>query len=381
MSSAQAAASTVPGPPRFAQRLIAWQRAYGRHDLPWQASRDPYRVWLSEIMLQQTQVRVVHAYYARFLHRFPTVGDLAAASIDDVLAQWSGLGYYRRARYLHLCAQQVCTRHAGEFPRTQRELQLLAGIGRSTAAAIAAFCFGERSAILDGNVKRVLGRAFALPARATQAAEQRTLWELAEALLPEEHLAAYTQGLMDLGSTVCKPRNPQCAACPFALDCRARLAQHCAAAPSDMGASIRPHARPAGTPARKAQQWVLLWAEDAQASEPRVWLERRDTQGIWPGLWCLPQFHSVTEALRRAALLGAVKEQSELACATHALTHLDLQLQPLLVRLDRVSSAQEHAGQWYTLGAALALGIPAPIRRLLQSRRHSQATLQHVGLL
>ena len=381
MSNTQAAAGAVPWPQRFAHRVIEWQREYGRHDLPWQASRDPYRVWLSEIMLQQTQVQVVHAYYDRFLRRFPTVADLAAASIDQVLAQWSGLGYYRRARYLHVCAQQVCARHAGAFPRTQHELQLLAGIGRSTAAAIAAFCFNERAAILDGNVKRLLGRAFALPARDTQAAEQRALWQLAEALLPEQHLAAYTQGLMDLGAMVCKPRKPQCAACPFATDCQARLAQHGAAALSETVASIKPRARPTGSSARKTQHWVLLWAEDVHTPEPRVWLERRDTQGIWPGLWCLPPFDSVTEALHQAARLGLIMEHTKLACTNHALTHLDLQLQPLQVRLDPASAPQEHAGRWFTLGAALELGLPAPIRRLLQNRTLVQAPVQHASVL
>jgi A/G-specific DNA-adenine glycosylase (EC 3.2.2.-) len=213
----------LAGPLRFASRLVAWQRSHGRHDLPWQASTDPYRVWLSEIMLQQTQVSVVLSYYPRFLQRFPHVQALAEASEDAVLAQWSGLGYYRRARNLHRCAQQVCSEHGGHFPHTAKELQQLAGIGRSTAAAIAAFCFGERAAILDGNVKRVLSRAFVLPASVSAAAETRALWSLAESLLPEQAIQTYTQGLMDLGATLCKPRKPACAQCPFASDCAVHL--------------------------------------------------------------------------------------------------------------------------------------------------------------
>uniref|UniRef100_E6PTL1 Adenine DNA glycosylase n=1 Tax=mine drainage metagenome TaxID=410659 RepID=E6PTL1_9ZZZZ len=359
-------------PQHFAARLVAWQRCHGRHGLPWQASTDPYRVWLSEIMLQQTQVSVVLAYYPRFLQRFPTVQALAEASEDEVLAQWSGLGYYRRARNLHRCAQQICHEHGGVFPRTAQGLQQLAGIGRSTAAAIAAFCFGERAAILDGNVKRVLGRSHALPAPASAAAELRALWNLAERLLPEHDIQAYTQGLMDLGATVCKPRNPSCLQCPFEGDCRARQSGSGATPLFDAtdGSSAQQQARdapvkPAKT--RRTQTWVLLWAENARADTASIWLERRGAAGIWPGLWCLPQFDSREQALRHAAQLGALTEHSPRPITRHALTHLDLQLEPLQVRITPTPGAREAGGNWFTLPAALALGLPAPVRKLLQT--------------
>jgi A/G-specific adenine glycosylase len=369
---ADPAEKPLTGPQRFAPRLVAWQRSHGRHDLPWQVSTDPYRVWLSEIMLQQTQVSVVLSYYPRFLQRFPHVQALAEASEDAVLAQWSGLGYYRRARNLHRCAQQVCGEHGGHFPRTAKELQQLAGIGRSTAAAIAAFCFGERAAILDGNVKRVLSRAYALPASASAAAEMRVLWSLAEKLLPEQDIQSYTQGLMDLGATLCKPRNPACAQCPFAGDCATHLT------PSSMVHSMplfdtaddavpQPPTREVPAKPRRSQAWVLLWAQSTQSDADAIWLERRSTSGIWPGLWCLPQFDNHEQALWRAAQLGTLVEHFTRPARRHVLTHLDLQLEPLLVRMRPTLAVHEIGeGAWFSLPAALALGLPAPVRKLLQ---------------
>jgi A/G-specific adenine glycosylase len=353
-------AARADGPQRFAPRLIAWQRAHGRHDLPWQASRDPYRVWLSEIMLQQTQVSVVALYYPRFLERFPTLQALAAADLDAVLAQWSGLGYYRRARHLHECARQVCNEHGGCFPRQRAELEALSGIGRSTAAAIAAFCFGAREAILDGNVKRVLRRAFDRPQRGESAAALRELWELAETLLPRQGIEAYTQGLMDLGATVCKPRNPECGACPFDADCLARPGP----APREA-----PNPEPVGEAgARRGLRWTLLWAEACDASgRPRIWLQRRDAQGIWPSLWCLPQHEDAAQALRQAAELGEITAQQALRPRRHVLTHLDLHLQPLRVRLTapRVEVRDAPDGAWFSLEEAFELGLPAALRQLL----------------
>lgn len=206
----------------FAQRLVRWQATHGRHDLPWQQRRDPYAVWLSEIMLQQTQVSTVRSYFARFIDRFAQVADLAAAHEDEVLALWSGLGYYSRARNLHRCAQQVMAHFGGEFPRNAGQLQTLPGIGPSTAAAIASFCFGERISILDGNVRRVLTRYIGFGADLAQMANERALWAHAQSLLPEQAevqanprvMAAYTQGLMDLGATVCTPLRPRCGRAP-----------------------------------------------------------------------------------------------------------------------------------------------------------------------
>ncbi len=361
-----------PGPQHFAERLVDWQRCHGRHDLPWQDGTDPYRVWLSEIMLQQTQVSVVLRYYPRFLQRFPSVHALAAASEDEVLAQWSGLGYYRRARNLYRCAQQICHEHGGVFPRTAHELQQLAGIGRSTAAAIAVFCFGEHDAILDGNVKRVLSRSHAVPASASKATELRALWNLAQRLLPNHDIQAYTQGLMDLGATVCKPRNPSCPQCPFQSDCSVRQAGFDAAPRLD--AASGPHswqpdwntsARPAK--ARRKQSWVLLWAKDVQADSDTIWLERRGATGIWPGLWCLPLFGSHEQALRHAAQLGVLSGHRLHPVTRHALSHVDLQLEPLQVSITPIPGTREAGGNWFALPAALALGLPAPVRKLLQT--------------
>ena len=342
-------------PRDFAPRLVAWQRKHGRHDLPWQRSRDPYRVWVSEIMLQQTRVDTVLRYYEPFLQRFPDVHTLAAAELDEVLAQWSGLGYYRRARNLHACAKQVCERHGGEFPRNREGLEALAGIGRSTAAAIAAFCFGKREAILDANVQRVLARAFALP-RPRDAATLRTMWNLAESLLPESGLDAYTQGLMDLGATLCRPTQPDCLLCPFAADCPRHL--------------DAPPAAPSPDPAKSARRtlhWVLLWARSEQADGARVWLQRRDAQGIWPGLWCLPGHDDEQQAIHHARQLGEVLEQRHRDPLRHVLTHMDLLLHPLEIRLraHAIIADSDSAGRWFSLQQALALGLPAPVRRLL----------------
>ncbi|RYY63298.1 MAG: A/G-specific adenine glycosylase, partial [Comamonadaceae bacterium] len=214
--------SAAPGD--VAGRVVRWQRSHGRQGLPWQQTRDPYRVWLSEIMLQQTQVSVVLGYYEKFLARFPDVQALGAAPLDDVLGLWSGLGYYSRARNLHRCAQEVVEKHGGAFPGSAALLETLPGIGRSTAAAIAAFCYGERVAILDGNVKRVLARVLAYDGDIATGGGQRGLWDQASALVPEQSadMPAYTQGLMDLGATVCLARNPSCLLCPLEPSCEAR---------------------------------------------------------------------------------------------------------------------------------------------------------------
>ena len=337
----------------FAERLVRWQRTQGRHDLPWQANRDPYRVWLSEIMLQQTQVSTVMAYFDRFLQNFPTVHALAAASQDEVLGLWSGLGYYSRARNLHRCAQAVVQEHGGLFPRSFEVLQTLPGIGPSTAAAIASLCFEERVAILDGNVKRVLTRFMGFGDDLSVGAHERKLWAHAQSLLPRKpaDMPTYTQGIMDLGATVCTPRKPQCEACPMASLCAAK-------------ALGTPEAFPVKT--RKIRRtseslWLLL----AVSRQREVLLQQRPQQGIWAGLYCLPVFES-EEALRRALPKQA---QSQLAVATafkHVLTHKDLFLHPCVLSL-APTSAQWPAGEW--VGAKLwpALGLPAPVRSLLMA--------------
>ena len=339
--------------PVFAERVVAWQRSHGRSELPWQNTQDPYRVWLSEVMLQQTQVSTVLGYFARFLARFPSVAALAAGTEDEVFGLWSGLGYYSRAHNMHRCAQEVVSRFGGEFPRTAAELQTLPGIGRSTAAAVAAFCFGERVAILDGNVKRVLTRLLAFDGDMSSAAQERLLWNEAAELLPPAKdrpgIARYTQGLMDLGATVCLPRKPSCMICPVSDLCAAR----------EQGA---PESYPVKTrKLRRSSQslWMLL-ARDAQG---RVWLEKRPSRGIWAGLYCLPIFES------RAALLETLAAQDRAnarddAAFLHVLTHKDLHLHPVGVD-SRGTTPTAGAGDWFATGDWTALGLPAPVRKLI----------------
>lgn len=338
----------------FSGRVVRWQRQQGRHDLPWQNSRDPYRVWLSEIMLQQTQVSTVLGYFDRFLQRFPDVAALAAASQDEVLGLWSGLGYYSRARNLHACAQQVVALHGGVFPRSAEVLCTLPGIGRSTAAAIAAFCFDEQVAILDGNVKRVLTRALGQGADLAVAAHERALWDQATALLPgagqAADMPAYTQGLMDLGATVCTTRKPACLLCPLQTVCRA-------AAEGD------PERYPVRTRRlkRRAEQWWLLLAL-SPAGE--VWLQQRPQKGIWAGLECLPVSDGACSDL--LAALPAQAAVQDLAPFVHVLTHRDLHLHPVLWHAP-VGGSPALAGRWVGADAWPVLGLPAPVRKLLEN--------------
>ena len=353
----------APRAPRgaLAAKVIAWQRQHGRHDLPWQGSRDPYRVWLSEIMLQQTQVSTVLGYYPRFLARFADVRALAAAPLDDVLALWSGLGYYSRARHLHRCAQTVVAEHGGTFPRSAAALAELPGIGRSTAAAIAAFCFAERTAILDGNVKRVLTRALGFGDDLAVATHERALWQRAQALLPDDGIEAYSQGLMDLGATLCSLRRPQCAVCPLQRLCVAHRAGE-------------PERYPVKTRRLKRTQRsnALLWL----SQDDRVWLVQRPPRGVWAGLWSPPLYAGLDELRTQSADWPGHGEA--LAPINHALTHFDWHLQPWRHRLPpRISAArrvtleaQLPAGRWFTTEQALRLGLPAPVRKLLASARY-----------
>ena len=357
MAAAQAAG------PNLSRRLIDWQRREGRHHLPWQNTRDPYRVWLSEIMLQQTQVTTVLGYYDRFLQVWPTVRDLAAATLDDVLAQWAGLGYYSRARNLHRCAQAVVDLHAGEFPRSAELLETLPGIGRSTAAAIAGFCFDERVTILDGNVKRVLTRALGWGADLSVSRHEKQLWAAASLLVPEQghEMPAYTQGLMDLGATVCTPRKPNCLLCPWQADCVALR-------------EGQPMAYPVKTRKlkRSSRESWCLWLEH----EGAVWLVQRPETGVWAGLWTLPMFHS--EGARAQVHPGPLEAQPAI---THVLTHLDWRLHLGRTRLDGpphegfdktiMAQLAEHGepvagpGRWVPLVQLNQLGLPTPFRRWL----------------
>ena len=345
--------SVLPG--GFASRVVRWQQEHGRNSLPWQNTRDPYRVWLSEIMLQQTQVATVRDYYARFLARFPDVAALAAAQQDEVLGLWSGLGYYSRARNLHRCAQDVMALHGGEFPRTAQVLQTLPGIGRSTAAAIAAFCFGERVAILDGNVKRVLTRVLGFDADLASASNERSLWAQAEALLPQgevrEAMPRYTQGLMDLGAGICLARNPSCLLCPVRELCAARR-------------EGKPERYPVKT--RKSKRSAhSLWLLQARAKDGAVWLEKRPATGIWAGLYCLPAFDS-RDALEAAVPAPGKARLHDQAPFVHVLTHKDLHLHPVAGEFAK-SALRRADGAWFGAGEWAKLGLPAPVRRLLEA--------------
>jgi A/G-specific adenine glycosylase len=335
----------------FARDLLDWQKHSGRTGLPWQDTRDPYRVWLSEIMLQQTQVSTVKEYYARFLNRFPSVADLAGAPQDDVLALWAGLGYYSRARNLHACAQAVMELHGGEFPRTALQLQTLPGIGPSTAAAIASFCFSERVAILDGNVKRVITRVLGFAQDLAGAQAERELLRLATELLPTRSLQTamprYTQAIMDLGATVCTPRQPRCDACPMAERCVA-LAQG------------KPEAFPVKTKKLKRSS-EALWLLLAQRPDGSVLLNKRPTPGVWAGLYCLPLFESL-EALEQGLPPKQRAALRALPPFLHVLTHKDLHLHVMALDAPPAQLAPS-LGQW--VADAGAVGLPAPIKKLL----------------
>ena len=337
----------------FAARVVVWQKIHGRNDFPWQNTRDPYRVWLSEIMLQQTQVSTVLDYFPRFLNRFPDVGSLAKAPLDDVLGLWSGLGYYSRARNLHLCALAVVGLHSGAFPQTALALQTLPGIGRSTAAAIASLCFGERVAILDGNVKRVLTRALGFDADLAVAANERRLWDNATQLLPisdlQQSMPRYTQGVMDLGATVCKARKPNCTICPLSDACVAhRLGQ--------------PGHYPFKTRRLKRSSQViwLLWVQTTDSS---VWLTKRPIPGVWGGLYCFPLFDSREDLVESVPpdWRPALEDQPSIS---HVLTHKDLYLHPVRLTMNSQDLA-DFAGMWAATDQWPDLGLPAPIRKLL----------------
>jgi A/G-specific adenine glycosylase len=347
----QAVTSALAPASAFAEHVIAWQRGHGRTGLPWQDTRDPYRVWLAEIMLQQTQVATVIAYYERFVGRFADVSALAAASSDEVLAAWSGLGYYSRARNLHRCAQLLVAEHGGRFPHSSAQLMQLPGIGRSTAAAIAAFCFGERVAILDGNVKRVLTRVLGFGDDLSNAAVERALWAKATELLPERDIERYTQGVMDLGASLCSVRAPACAACPVSALCRARR---------DGTPERYPLKKRRAERTRRENWW--LWLE----WRGRVWLQQRPERGVWGGLWTLP-LHDDERALDAIALaLGARLEP--LPVIEHALTHFDWILHPRRAKLSRKPAAVLLGpGRWIDRTNLVTVALPAPLRRLLEA--------------
>jgi A/G-specific adenine glycosylase len=345
--------------PSIAARVVAWQREAGRHGLPWQV-RDPYRIWLSEIMLQQTQVAAVIPYFERFTGCFPDIASLAAASEDEVLALWSGLGYYARARNLHRAAQQIVEQHAGVFPRHFEDIEALPGVGRSTAGAIAVFAYGERLPILDGNVKRVLARHYGIEGFPGEKKTENRMWDLAQSLLPEQQIEAYTQGLMDLGATVCTRGRPDCVRCPLAEDCVARR--------DDRAASL-PAPRPRKPLPQRSTVMLIL------QRNREVLLEKRPAPGIWGGLWSFPEAASPEVAVASAARFGAVaRRDGELPEVRHGFTHFGLTITPLLLRVERLEQGARETGQvWLSLDDAIGAAVPAPVREILRQLRDAEA--------
>ncbi|MGO4550393.1 A/G-specific adenine glycosylase [Lysobacter sp. 2RAF19] len=341
----------------FADRLLAWFDVSGRHDLPWQHPRTPYRVWLSEVMLQQTQVRVVIPYFERFVAALPDVRALAAAPLDDVIALWAGLGYYARARNLHAAAQACVDRHDGELPRDLDALIALPGIGRSTAGAILSQAWGDRFPILDGNVKRVLTRVHGIEGYPGLPAVEKQLWAIAQAQLPDARMADYTQAQMDLGATLCTRADPACVLCPMQGTCVALREGRTAELPTPKPGKPLPE--------RSA---LMLWIEDAQG---RVLLQRRPATGIWGSLWSFPE-HADRDAARAwfADHIAAEFETSEaLAPVAHGFTHYRLHIQPLRWRGTQPLPAASDNGdlRWIPRASLGTLGLPAPVRKLLEA--------------
>ncbi len=352
-------------PSQFTDRLLTWFEVHGRHNLPWQLDPTPYRVWVSEVMLQQTQVQTVIPYYDRFMERFPDVQSLAAAPLDEVLHLWTGLGYYARARNLRACAQELMARHGGEFPEEIRAVTALPGIGKSTAGAILALSRGVRQPILDGNVKRVLSRVFGIAGDPGSAEVTAALWKQSEACTPTEKVAAYTQAIMDLGATVCSRTNPACTVCPMSTDCIAALEGRQEELP---GRKIRRE--------RGSREATLLIAETGKKGALAVFVERRPAPGLWGGLWSPPQFESEFAALDwcRRELGEPELGSRSLAPIHHAFTHFDLRLNPLHVRCRRsfgIGDADDRL--WYSLTDPPRVGLPQPILKLFERLREAAA--------
>lgn len=348
-------------PASLGARLLEWYDAHGRRDLPWQHPPAPYRVWVSEIMLQQTQVKAVIPYFERFVTRFADVHALAAAPEDDVLHAWSGLGYYARARNLHRAARVIVQEHHGELPKTLDGLMTLPGIGRSTAAAILALSHGDRHAILDGNVKRVLARYHAIEGWPGTGSVTRRLWAIAEAHTPSERVAAYTQAIMDLGATVCTRSQPACDDCPLQGDCLAL---------AEGRETELPQPRPRKT--KPIRETVFVIVRDPRG---RVLLERRPPAGVWGGLWSFPECDRGTDVTGwcRENLGLAVRPLAELEALRHAFSHFRLDIFPALVEVDGGASAMavrdDVDRQWFDQAHAARIGLAAPVTRLLEELR------------
>jgi A/G-specific adenine glycosylase len=348
----------------FAPALLAWFDHSGRKDLPWQRDITPYRVWVSEIMLQQTQVTTVIPYYERFLARFPDVATLAAAPVDEVLHLWTGLGYYARARNLHQAAQIILSEHEGQLPATLEAMQALPGIGRSTAGAVLALSRAQRHPILDGNVKRVLARYFGIDGFPGDPKIERELWRLADACTPTQRVANYTQAIMDLGATVCVRSRPRCDICPMAEHCVARIEGRQTMLPTPRPRKVRPQRSAFVVIARNATGAVLL--------------ERRPAAGLWGGLWTLPQFETRDAASQWIGARWPADDSERgasidetLAIYHHAFTHFDLALHPLQIRIDHADAANDDAWMWYDPAQPARVGLAKPAVDLIARTQES----------
>ena len=338
---------------QFSQAVLSWYDQFGRKDLPWQQNMTPYRVWVSEIMLQQTQVATVIPYYQRFMQALPDVHALAAADADEVLHLWTGLGYYSRARNLHGTAQRVVAEHGGEFPLGVDALQALPGIGRSTAGAIASLSMGLRAPILDGNVKRVLARYHAVEGWPGTKAVQDCLWQLAERYTPQQRVDHYTQAMMDLGATLCTRSKPSCLLCPVQAGCQAsKLGQPTAF----------PHSKPRKV--MPVRQCLMPLVVNPQG---HVWLQRRPDSGLWGGLWCPPQLDDQAALDQLVQHMGwSPERQQELEPLRHTFSHFHLDIQPLLIQVQPTPGVAEAGQVWYNLRQPTRLGLAAPVSKLLQ---------------
>jgi A/G-specific adenine glycosylase len=341
----------------FSRVVLDWYQAYGRKTLPWQLDKTPYQVWLSEVMLQQTQVTTVIPYFQRFISRFPDVAALAAAPLDEVLHLWTGLGYYARARNLHRAAQTIVAQYGGEFPTSFAEIVALPGVGRSTAGAILSLALGQHYPILDGNVKRVLARCYAIEGWPGKKEVENRLWQISEEVTPAQGVGQFNQAMMDLGALVCTRAKPKCELCPLNTGCLAN---------GNSSWGKYPGKKPKQTLPEKTAYFLLLQHGDG------VWLEQRPGVGLWGGLFCFPQFSTCADLalwLQQRGLADHHLEQ--LTAFRHTFSHFHLDIVPFWLNIEQTASAMdEGTGLWYNLAQPPAVGLAAPVERLLQQLRN-----------
>ena len=359
----------------FSSQVLTWYEVHGRKDLPWQQDRDAYKIWVSEIMLQQTRVETVIPYYEKFVQHFPTVDTLAAADIDEVLHLWTGLGYYARARNLHKAAQKVVAEYKGQFPKQLEQVVALPGIGRSTAAAILALSFHQAHAILDGNVKRVLARCFTIEGWPGSSSVEQQLWQQADALLPEHKYAEYTQAMMDLGATLCTRNNPSCSNCPVQTNCEAFVQQRQAEFPTPK-------------PSKKIPLREVTVAIIQDRQDDSIWLEKRPPAGIWGGLYSFPEFKDADEFkiwLNKQNKNSVLTSQS-LPIISHTFSHFRLLMRPMLIQIDKKPNGvmEDDLGVWYKLtdqemGHKIGqkVGLAAPVKKALEQVLNSNKEQPH----